>query len=198
MNSKNSKKSKKSFNKKTAVALTGILALTALCVPQQSQAMIASSELVMPGALIADLYGACFLGLAGIDFVAIDDLSFDLSSDLSNIAQDPFNLLFVVPLVAGIMVLDAGSNDVNFVAITPDRAEKIRLSTDEAASYNSELVEVNQVKQEVEKEVTLQKPATVQAAAQASANAWNTYGAILSPQTQDAVRKISQAAFQKK
>ncbi len=169
-------------NKICALVLAISLTLSVLA-PRRSEALvgavIAAPVVVTVGAVTACTGG----GVIGASFVV--DL---LTRDSGRVM--PFLTVFLVGaaiLGLGLVVLDDQSHSVQFAPLDQGQIEKLGITTEQALAYNSELDEINVIKQTIETEVAKSANPSVE---QAHAR-WVELGAGISPNAFAALEKVS-------
>lgn len=165
--------------------ITAVLAVAQLASARPSQAAIGGlTTLLLPP--------------VGIPILALGGLSFGLGGAvyIARSAQDksdPYPMLVGVPLMLlGLVLLeDNGRTEVRFSEMSPEQGAALGLSAAETQSYNSELEEINAIRESVEAELFLRFKSAGEVSSQDAATIWDRYSDTISPEALAAVRKIS-------
>ena len=166
--------------KKTMTALMITAALVSSFVPRTSHAAVGIGMLLFGGAGIPAI-------VIGGTFTAIG-LGMDLTSGSGFAgfvdAAEGLSLAFT-----GLVVLDTKDQQgVLFAALDDKATTNLKISPVEAAAYNSELDEVNAVRDEVTARLLESKKPTMEL----SNETWNELKTQISPEAYSVVQKISQ------
>jgi len=101
-------------------------------------------------------------------------------------------LLGVVGILFGLVVLDGeGSRDIAFSTITEDQAAQLGLSEAQAQAYNSELSEINAIRETIQADVLTQVDKGEDVTAQTVSDSWQSYRGVLSADAFLALEKVS-------
>ena len=98
----------------------------------------------------------------------------------------------ILSMIAGVILLDGDSgHDLVFAAVSPQDAQKIGLTAEEAQSFNLELPEVNAVRESIQSEVASDVKGGKRLADVDVHAKWENYRDMLSPVTFSALEKVS-------
>jgi hypothetical protein len=99
-------------------------------------------------------------------------------------------MIFSIPGVAiGLVVLDEKNGDLHFSELDPEKASLLTVSSDELNIYNSEVEELNVIKEEIESRVTNELTDAEVGAL------WIDFGKGLSPETMKVAAQIIKKTF---
>lgn len=99
-------------------------------------------------------------------------------------------VLFSIPGVAiGLVVLDEKNGELHFSELDPEKASLLTVSSDELNIYNSEVEELNVIKEEIESRVTNELTDAEVGAL------WIDFGKGLSPETMKVAAQIIKKTF---
>lgn len=178
------------LNLKKSISVAMIFAVTCFSAPQNANALVG---LVIANAPLAIAGAAATAGAAGFEAYAFYSGQSEGYDDGQLSAA--FAALMTVPLgLFGLVLLDGAiGQTIQYKAVNAQEAQKLGLTSEEVASYNSHLEEVNLVLQSVESDLgEIKNPTTKDSAA-----VWSKYSGALPQATMSATAKISAAAFKK-
>jgi hypothetical protein len=167
------------FKKTLATAVLVAATTATVAMPNTSYALVGALTGTVPTLLVGAAIGVPFMG-----HLLVAKSNNEASVDAM------FSIL-------GLLIMDGRNGaDFRFKQISSQEAEKCGITAAEANAYNSELDEINQVKQAVQADIASHSDASTEAQAEVSKAAWEKYSSYLSPEAYQAVRKIATKAVQ--
>ncbi len=180
------------FRKSVVIGLFITLLGTSLLAPRRSEALV--GLVISPPIVIAGLEFMYFpltgvnLALAGGVTTSAGVIAFIEGS----YQKRPWlRTLGIVAFYAGILLLDQdGSPGFAFQPLSRDQIQALDLPTEAGVTFNSEVEELNSIKDSISLEVLQGEHKSDQAGLEFSASLWNQYLANLSPDTVRVLGKI--------
>lgn len=167
---------------KRFIAILLVICFFTISITQKSEAvvgvLIKSRTTRVVGGVISATSAATAVGAVAINII--------FANSYTAIAIAAFG---VMGLAIGLVVLDEKNADMKFKSLPLGQAQKLGIGENELAIYNSEIEELNTVKEVIETQVS------DNATQEEVTGLWNKYKENLSPVTMNVASKVALALF---